>query len=128
MIYDLNESNFDIIITKAYSGKYWTKEELELDLKRIRYIKRLIGKYIRKHELNDRLILNHIIILGNVFGPELTTKILFLRLDKEYHSVLKTFLLYLEYLPNEIYYVNGNVIDTKIIPVEMNVANKLREI
>lgn len=128
MIYDLNESNFDIIITKAYSGKYWTKEELELDLKRIRYIKRLIGKYIRKHELNDRLILNHIIVLGNVFGPELTTKILFLRLDKEYYSVLKTFLLYLEYLPNEIYYVNGNVIDTKIIPVEMNVANKLREI
>lgn len=128
MIYDLNESNFDIIIAKAYSGKYWTKEELELDLKRIRYIKRLIGKYIRKHELNDRLILNHIIILGNVFGPELTTKILFLRLNKEHHSVLKTFLLYLEYLPDEIYYVDGKVIDTKIIPVEMNVANKLREI
>lgn len=128
MIYDLNEENFDILVAKFYCGKYWTIEELENDLKRVKYIKRLIGKYVRKNDLNDRLILNHIIILGNVFGPDFTTKLLFFKLDKEYYPVLKTFLLFLNYLPDTIRYVNGEAIDTRLISVDMPVANCLRKI
>lgn len=130
MEYDLNEDNFDIVVAKHYCGKYWTTEELENDLKRIKYIKRLIGKYKRKDDLNERLILNHIIILGNVFTPEFATKLLFHSIDKKYYSVLKPFLLFLNYLPvsEKINSVNGQVIDTKVIPLDLKVINTLRKI
>lgn len=127
MVYDLNEDNFEIVATKAYKGKCWTKEELALDIKRIKYVKRLIGKYIRKHELNERLIINHIIILGNVFGPELTTKMLFLKMNSNYFSPLKTFLSYLNFLPSKIYYINGLCFDTDIIPIDNTILKRLRE-
>jgi hypothetical protein len=128
MKYDLNEDNFDILVAKFYVGKFWTNEELENDIQRIKYVKRLIGKYVRKGELNDRLILNHIIILSNVFGPEFATKILFFRIDPKHYPILKTFLLFLNYLPDKIQYINGKIIDTTIIPVDMKVANCLRKI
>jgi hypothetical protein len=128
MKYDLNEDNFDILVAKFYIGKFWTNEELENDIQRIKYVKRLIGKYVRKGELNDRLILNHIIILGNVFGPEFATKLLFFRIDQKHFPILKTFLLYLDYLPEKIYYIDGKIIDTTIIPIDMKVANYLRKI
>jgi len=128
VLYDLNEENFELLVAKFYHGKYWTNEELENDLKRIKYIKRLIGKYVRRKELNERLILNHIIVLGNVFGPEFTTKILFFKLDQEYFPVLKTFLLFLNFLPETIKTIRGNIIETRLIPVDMTVADKLRKI
>lgn len=128
MIYDLNAENFDILVAKFYHGKFWTVEELENDLRRIKYVKRLIGKYVRKGELNDRLILNHIIILGNVFGVEFATKLLFYKIDEKHYSVLKTFLLFLEYLPDKIMYVNGQIIDTRSIQIDLTVANTLRKI
>ena len=128
MIYDLNDDNFNILVAKFYCGKYWTNEEIEIDLKRIKYIKRLIGKYVKRGDLNERLILNHVIVLSNVFGPEFATKMLFFKLDKSYHSILKTFLLFLDFLPDYISSVAGETINTRLIPINQEVANRLREI
>lgn len=128
MNYDLNASNLDILTIKMYHGKFWTKEELENDLKRVKYIKRLMGKYVRRKDLNERLILNHIIILGNVFGPEFTTKLLFYSINKEYYYILKTFLLYLDYLPDFINTINGQTIDTRLINIDLELAKRLRNV
>lgn len=72
------------------------------DLERIKYIKRLLNKFEKKDSLKERLILNHIIILNNVFGAEACARILFFKLEPEYHSCLKSFLQYLQILPKKI--------------------------
>lgn len=127
MKYDLNDNNYDILVAKFYHGKYWTTEDLEADLKRIKYIKRLIGKYIKRRQLNHRLILNHIIVLINVFGIEFATKLLFFKLGSEHYPAIKTFLLYLDQLPEYLMTVNGQTINTRLIPVDLYIAERLRE-
>lgn len=72
------------------------------DLNRIKYIKRLFNKYDTKKVLKERLLLNHILILNNVFGVEGCARILFFRIEKKYHSYLKTFLYCLQILPKKI--------------------------
>lgn len=105
---------------KMYSNPLCTGiEEFKEDILRIKYIKRLLLKYKKNHKLKDRLILNHIIILQNVFGAEACSRILFYKLSKELHSPLKTFLNYLQYLPPTIPEVNLSEIelDQKILKV-----------
>lgn len=68
------------------------------DLKKIKYIKRLINKYSEKGELRERLILNHIIFLSNVFGVEATVDMLRHKIEPEQHLTLNTFFVYLQYL------------------------------
>ena len=77
-------------------------EEFYEDMQKIKYIKRLIIRFKRGGELKERLILNHIITLQNVFGAEACSRMLFYKLNKELHSILKSFLEYLDYLPYEI--------------------------
>jgi len=77
-------------------------EEFHEDLNRVKYIKRLFRKYDRSNILRERLILNHLIILGNVFSPKVCSRILFFKTEIELHSYLKTFLVYLNYLPDEV--------------------------
>jgi hypothetical protein len=74
-------------------------EEFKEDINRIKYIKRLLGRYEKTGNLRVRLILNHIIILNNVFGPEVSSRILFFKIENKFHSYLKSFLQYLKYLP-----------------------------
>ena len=74
------------------------------------------------------MILNHVILLNNVFGPEVTARILFYRIDERDYDILKTFLLYLNILPEMIYGVHGKNIHTADIPVDMNIAEILRKI
>ena len=69
------------------------------DLKRFRYLKRLFRKYDTSGELKLRLIINHIIILSNVFGVDATTTLLFFKIERNHWSVLKTFLVYLQFMP-----------------------------
>lgn len=87
-------------------------EEFMEDLERIKYIKRLINKFEKRDSLKERLILNHIIILNNVFGAEPCSRILFFKLEPEYHSCLKSFLHYLQILPKKIPEVNLDLIPT----------------
>lgn len=85
---------------KMYNNPHCTGiEEFKEDLSRIKYIKRLLIKYKKYGDLKERLILNHIIILQNVFGVEGAVRILFYKLNKDLHSYLKAFLEYLQYLP-----------------------------
>jgi len=88
---------------KMYSNPLCTGiDEFKEDVCRVKYIKRLLIKYKKNGDLKERLVLNHLIILQNVFGAEACTRILFYKLPRELHSYLKTFLDYLQYLPHSI--------------------------
>lgn len=102
--------------------------EFESDLKRTKYLKRLFRKYMITKDIKDRLILNHIILLNNVFGPEATARILFFKIDERDYSILKTFLLFLNLLPKEVIGINGKNISTDEIEVDMKIADILRKI
>lgn len=115
----LEESTFMLYASKYYDNpNCHSIEEFEEDLQRIKYIKKLFSKYKKNGELNERLILNHIIIFYNCFG-EKATNILFMKLDK-YHSYLKPFISYLNYLPVTIEY-NKKIIYTETIKDDENV-------
>ncbi len=75
-------------------------DEFYEDLNRVKYIKRLLGRYRQKGVLKERLLLNHIIILGNLFGPIPTCRILFFKIEEGLHGSLKTILDYLNYIPD----------------------------
>ena len=77
------------------------EKEFEDDLKRFKYIKRLLRKYYDTGILKERLILNHIIVLNNVFGPDASTTLLIHKIQPEYWSALKTFLLFLNIITKE---------------------------
>ena len=78
MLFELTEENFNIYAIKHYDNPTCMgMAEFNDDLKRFRYIKRLLNKYTTERNLKDKLLLNHIIILNNVFGPEASPKMLF---------------------------------------------------
>ena len=113
---------------KAYDKPNCIISEFEEDLKRIKYVKRLIKRYRITGELKERLILNHLIILSNVFGIEPTVKMLFYRFDEEDYDILKTFLIFLNFMPKVITGVNGKNILSSTISVDFFVAKRLRDI
>ena len=94
------------------------KEFLD-DMKRFKYLKRLFRKYDTSDILKVRLILNHIIVLANVFGVDASTTLLFFKIEKKHWSTLKTFLVYLHYMPEN---------DMKDIATDVKVLKELREI
>lgn len=76
-----------------------SEEEFQDDLKRFKYLKRLFKKYKESGELKERLILNHIIVLSNVFGVEASGILLFFKIDQDHWPALKTFMTYLHMIP-----------------------------
>jgi hypothetical protein len=102
----LTEANFIAFCQKNYFNSHCSgKNEFVDDLKRIKYVKRLIQKihkYKTLKSIRERLILNHIIILKNVFGEENSARILFFKLEPKLHSYLKSFLVFLDYKINKI--------------------------
>jgi len=128
MISDLNEENFLIYAMKWYDSPNCIMSEFENDLKRTKYLKRLFRRYKVTKSLKERLILNHIILLNNVFGPDATPRILFFKIDEKDYDVLKTFLCYLNLMPEMVYGINGNNISSYDIPLDPNVAKILLEI
>ena len=96
---ELNEDNFLLFAIKNYENpQAVTKEDSEKDLNHFKYIKRLLKRYKREGELKTHLLLNHFIILYNIFG-EATTPMLFFKIEKELWSVLKSFIIFLNRLP-----------------------------
>lgn len=128
MFDDLNEENFMMYAMKSYTSPHCVMSEFEGDIKRTKYLKRLFRRYKVTKTLKERLILNHIILLNNVFGPEVTSRILFYRIDERDYDILKTFLIYLNILPENIRGINGKNINTTDIPIDMNIAEILRKI
>jgi hypothetical protein len=128
MFDDLTEDNFIMYAMKAYNSPHCIMSEFESDLKRTKYLKRLFRRYKITKLLKERLILNHIILLYNVFGAEAATRILFFRIDENDYDILKTFLIYLNYMPDKIKGINGKDIISSDILLDMNVAEILRKI
>jgi hypothetical protein len=128
MIDNLCDDNFIIFAIKAYDKPNVIKSEFEEELKRIKYVKRLIQRYKVTGELKERLILNHIIILSNVFGVDCSVRMLFFKLNKEHYSILKTFLLFLSMLPEYVRGINGININTRDIQVDLFIAKRLKSL
>lgn len=113
MIEKLDETNFLLYCAKYYDNpQCFDTLEFYDDLKRIKYIKRLFNKYVESGDLKERLILNHIIVLCNVFGPVHASRILFFKL-KNFYPQLKPFLEILGYMPEKINNIG-------FIPFEVN--------
>jgi hypothetical protein len=128
MFDDLNDENFMIYAMKCYSAPNCIMSEFEGDIKRTKYLKRLFRRYKTSKSLKERLILNHIILLNNVFGPEPTARILFYRIDERDYDILKTFLCYLNIMPEVVQGIKGKNIYSAEIPVEINIAEILLKI
>jgi len=116
MKFELTEDNLFLYAAKHYYNPQFSDiEEFHEDLKRFKYIKRLINRYLENDDLAERLILNHVIIIFNVFGIEAALNILELKLDKKHWPVMKPFLVFLKYITNEQY--TGISMDQDVIEV-----------
>lgn len=101
---ELNNDNFLLYASKYYDNKQCTEvEEFYEDLNRFKYLKRLLRRYETNGELQERLILNHLIVLFNVFGISHAKRMTFFKTDVSSLSTLKTFLVYLNYLKEDEY-------------------------
>ena len=99
---NLTESNLLLYAAKHYyNPRFSDIEEFNEDLKRFKYIKRLVNRYLETGKLSERLILNHIIILFNVFDIEPALNMLEIKLDEKQWSVIKPFLIFLNYIKND---------------------------
>ena len=116
---DLNDDNFLIFAIKNYDNPSCNgMSDLEEDLKRFKYIKRLFKRYDNTGILSERLVLNHLIILYNVFGNA-ASRMLFYKIEQKYWTYLKTFLVFLNRIPD------SSLVE---IPLDQTIVNKLREL
>lgn len=128
MIDSLNDDNFLIFAMKSYDSPNTILSEFEEDLKRIKYVKRLIKRYKSTGELKERLILNHLIILSNVFGTKQSVRMLFFKIDQEDHHILKSFLMFLRTMPDVVEGIRGSNIKSGNIPIDLFVCQRLKSI
>lgn len=125
----LTDQNFIIYAIKKYNNPTCKSDkEFFEDLSRIKYIKRLLKRFFDKKILKERLILNHLIVLFNIFDVESAIKILFFKIDKKLWPLLKTFLVYLDRMPDKIVGVKEKPIVSSDIPIDINVAKILRQL
>ena len=126
---DLNEKNFLLYAMKEYNNPQCTDvEEFNDDLKKIKYIKRLLNQYVSEGVLKERLLLNHIIVFYNVFPPAAATRILFFKIEEKFWPILKPFLFYLKLIPEDrIESIMGKEIRTNEILMDQGVIDSLRK-
>ena len=116
----LTANNFLLYATKNYENPAFAGfDEFNEDIKILSYIKRILRKYTNRGEIKERLLLNHIITLCNLFGNAATVRMLFFYCDESNYKQLKTFLHYLNILPENIPEVKLNEVefDLKIIDI-----------
>lgn len=119
---ELNEDNFLIFAIKNYENpQSVTKEDFDKDLNHFKYIKRLLKRYKKTGELKEHLLINHFIILFNIFG-EATTPMLFYKIESTMWPQIKTFLLFLNRLPD---YPKTSIHDIEIDLICMNQLQKI---
>ena len=96
----LTPENINMFAMKHYDNPLCVDEKEFLDdMKRFKYLKRLFRKYETSKDLKMRLVINHIIILANVFGVDAATTLLFFKIEKSHWPILKAFLIFLRYMP-----------------------------
>lgn len=117
---ELNEENFLLFAANNYINKQCTStEEFYDDLNRFKYIKRLLSRYDQDKILQERLLINHIVILYNVFGIKASNKMVWYKIEEKHWPIIKPILLYLNYIDDK----------EKIeVPLDPNVVEKLRKI
>jgi hypothetical protein len=125
---DLTSDNVLLYAVKAYDKPNCIMSEFKEDMKRFNYLKRLFYRYRKEGEMRERLVINHLIVLYNVFGVEVATRLLFYRIHKEDYHTLKTYLLFLNYMPSVVRGIRGQNIISSDISVDLKVAEVLREI
>jgi hypothetical protein len=122
----LTESTFLLFAAKYYDNPQCSDtSEFEEDLKRFQYLRKLFGRYRQDNDLKERLILNHLIIIYNVFGAS-ATNMLFMKLH-EYHEYLKPFVVYLNFMPQIIEYEDVMIHQDNIVS-DMTIKQKLKGI
>ena len=129
MIDILTEENFLLFCASHYDNSHYaTTEDFLEDVNRIKYIKKLVTRYIENGDLKERLILNHIIILYNCFGAEVCCRLLYFKL-KHQMRYIKPFLILLNIMPNQLYNVGEDiVVDTDLIDMDPFIVSKLRKV
>lgn len=126
---DLNEKNYLHFAMKYYDNRQCTSvEEFNEDLNKIKYVKRLFNRFLETGELRTNLILNHLIVIYNVFENEAATRMLFFRVEKKFYSILKPFLIFLSRLPEKVKGIDGEDIQTNHIPLNETTIKELRKI
>jgi hypothetical protein len=128
MFDNLSYENEIFYAIKAYDKINYIKSEFSEDFKTFRYIKRLLQRYRTTGELRENLILNHINIMYNAFGVEAGTRLLFLKIDEQDYPSLKTFLVFLNTMPNIVKGINGKDIYSSEYPIDMYIADILRRL
>ena len=119
---ELNEDNFLLFAIKHYENpQAVTKDDFNKDLNHFKYIKRLLKRYKNTGQLKTHLLLNHFIILYNIFG-EATTPMLFFKIERELWSSMKSFIMFLGRFPE---YPHSEIHD---IQVDMNCLSELYKI
>jgi 5'(3')-deoxyribonucleotidase len=123
---NLTESTFLLYAMKNYDNPQCTEmSEFEEDMKRFQYLRKLFSRYRQDSDLKERLILNHLIVIFNVFGPG-ATNMLFMRLH-EYHEYLKPFVEYLNFMPEVLVYDDMMINSDSIVGDEL-IKLRLKEI
>lgn len=116
----LNEDNFLLYASHHYQNSQCTDvDEFYDDLNRFKYLKRLLKRYQESGDLQERLILNHLVVIYNVFGISASNKMVYYKIQKEYWPTLKPFLVYLDYLPEN---------EMVEVPLDEKVVEKLRKL
>ena len=123
---DLTNDNILLYAAKAYDKPNCIMSEFKEDMKRFNYLKRLFKRYRKVGELREQLVLNHLVVICNVFGPEVATRILFFKMSKDDYSALKTYLLFLSCMPEKVRGIKGQDFISSEIPVDMTIADILR--
>lgn len=123
---NLTEDNVMLYAIKAYDKPNCIMSEFSEDMKRFNYLKRLFRRYRKHNEMRERLVLNHLVVLNNVFGVEVTTRLLFYEMSPNDYPQLKTYLLFLSCMPDVIVGIKGKNILSSSIEVDMEIANVLR--
>lgn len=124
----LTEQNFLLYAAANYINiQCFSTEEFYDDLKRFKYLKRLFNQYSQSRELKERLIINHMIVLGNVFSIEALVRMLFFKL-KGFERELKPFLILMNFLPPIVPNIDGININTDEITMDVDIVEKLRKI
>jgi len=126
---DLTEENFLMFSMREYNNMQCTDvEEFYDDLKKVKYIKRLFNIYKNDGQLKERLILNHLITWYNVFPVQAGTRILFYKIEEHFWPMLKTFLIFLDRMPDKMEMVRGKEIKSTDIILDEGIVTRLRTI
>ena len=126
---DLNEKNYVHYAMKYYMNNQCTSvEEFNEDLNKVKYVKRLFNRFLETGELRTNLIMNHLIVIYNVIETEAATRMLFFKVEKRFHSILKPFLLFMERLPKVVKGIDGKDVVVNDIPLNEMTVKELRKI